>query len=532
MEHEPKKSSVRSPTSTASAVLLMVCTAASRFLGFIRVAVIGAIFGDSGMADVLNAAFFIPNNFRKLLAEGALSSAFIPVMSSIIEKRSFSDARRLSQSLLTFLLVLLLPLIACSLIFAEPIVRVLLRFPDPQKIALTVDLFRWVFCYIGFVSIGSVLMGILHTHGNFVVPGLAPLLFSLCVISSILVLHRRFGIFSLAFGVLGGGLLQVVMQLPFVIKQGYSLQLDFQFHRREFKKVLKLWIPVVATSSIFAVNQQIALLFASGLEDGSTTALTNAIVFWQLPFGVFSASVVTVMFPKMSRLAARDDIDGLIASISYGIRFLLVLLIPSAIAFIFAGRELIRAALQRYQFSTQGTHMASRVLIGYAIGLFSVGGYSFLQRFFYAMKDYKTPLMATVTVCILDVFLSLWLKETGLRVAGLAVANSLSFTFGFILLLVLSKKKLGRIDGKRIAKTGGKIFAAMIPVCISMYLFLFATKNRWTEDNSVSNIVLLLILMIIWSAVTLGMYLFMKIDIVKALITKQLYKQKENSRDT
>ena len=239
----------------------MGCTATSRLLGFIRIAVIGAVFGASGVADVWNAVFTIPNNLRKLLAEGALSSAFIPSLSSsLVEDSSLEMPRKLTRSIVSFQLAILLPLVGLSIIFARPIIGVLLSFPAPEKMRLSVYLFRWVFGYLLFISLSAVIMAVLNSNNIFVIPALTPLLFSICVIGSTLILHRRLGIYSMAVGILLGGITQVIFQLPSFFRLGYDLRLDFHFRYEAFKKILKSWIPVLLSASIFAINQQVAAL--------------------------------------------------------------------------------------------------------------------------------------------------------------------------------------------------------------------------------------------------------------------------------
>ncbi len=501
----------------------MGCTLMSRLLGFLRIAVIGAIFGASGVADVWNAVFTIPNNFRKLLAEGALSSAFIPALSSaLLEDEQRILARRITRSIISFQLALLLPLVFTAVIFARPIIDILLSFPEAYKMKLSVELFRWVFCYLVFISISAVLMAVLNSHNIFIIPALTPLLFSIAVIGSTLLLHKYFGIFSMAFGILLGGLAQICFQLPVFFKAGYDLKFNFHFRYDHFKQILKAWVPVLVSASIFAVTQQIAVLFASGLEDGSTSALSNALVFWQLPFGIFSASIVTVLFPRMSRQAALNDRSGLIESLSYGLRFILILLIPAAFIYIIMGREIIKVALQRLLFTEKNTVWASRVLSGYSLGLFSLGGFTFLQRFYYSLKDFRTPLIVSALVGIMDIILSLWLKETFLRVTGLAIANSIAFSIGFLLLLFGARKKLGSLNGGVIFRTVCRTALSMLPLTGFLLLYLRITDKFWTTGSSIINLILVLIALLISSAIVVGMYLITGIDIVRDIIRERI----------
>ncbi len=524
-DSKAEKPVLKKKNRTIITSLVMLCTMATRLLGFVRNALINSIFGASGYADVLHAVFTIPNNFRKLLAEGALSSAFIPVLSKIIvNDPEGNSAKRLTRNIITFQLIILIPLLTLAVVFADPIIELLLEFKEPWQMELSKALFKWLIFYLLFVSLSAVLMGVLNSNNIFVVPALSPLMFSIVVISSVFFLHESLGIFCMAVGVLGGGLLQVIFQLPFFKKIGYDLKPELGFKNDDFKKVLRLWLPVIATSSIFVINHQVAILFATGLEEGSTTYLANAVVFWQLPFGIFSASITTVLFPKMSRQAVRNDNDGLKESVSYGLRFLFVVLIPSTIFFLFFSREIISTVYQRGNFTSTHSIMTGKVLIGYAIGLFSVGGFNFLQRFFYANRDYKTPFWVALIVMCLDIIISIWLINTNLRVIGLAIANSVSFTVGIIIMFIFAKKRLKRIGGKKIGITFIKVIFSMIPAVTVLFLYSHLVSDLWTEASSFINVVLLIGGFVSFTLLSLLLYYFTGVEILRNIIARRFKK--------
>ncbi len=504
--------------STVTTVLVMGCTALSRLLGFLRIAVIGAVFGASGVADVWNAVFTIPNNLRKLMAEGALSSAFIPSLSGALhEDGSGAEARALTRKILTLQLVILVPLLGLAVVLARPVITTLLSFPQAAKMELSVSLFRWVFAYLLFVSLSAVLMAVLNSHYVFVVPAITPVLFSITVIASTLMLHRQLGVFSMAVGVLAGGVAQILFQLPRYLRLGYDFRLDFGFRAARFRAVVKAWAPVLISASIFALTEQIAVLLASGLEDGSTSALSYALVFFQLPFGIFSISVVTVLFPRMSRQAAAGDREGMADSLSYGLRFIFVLLVPAAIVLAMMGREIIAVALQRREFTAEGTLRTSKVLAAYSLGLFSVGGFTFLQRFFYSHKDFLSPLLGAAVVSVVDVGLSLWLKETALRVTGLAVANSAAFTAGLALMLVMARRYLGKLKGGQVWKTVARVAASMVPLALLLWVYRRVTASLWAPGSTLGNLALLLGAVGTGALVVLGMYWITRVEVLRTL---------------
>jgi putative peptidoglycan lipid II flippase len=496
--------------NTISTMVVMVSTLISRLLGFLRIAVIGAVFGASGNADVLNLVFNIPNNLRKLLAEGALSSAFIPTLArSHVTDPSLGRSHLLVRQLIGFQLVVLVPIVVISVISPGSITDIILDFPELHRQVLAAELFRWLILYLVLISVAAVLMGTLNSHQSFLVPALAPLLFSFAVIGSILLLHRHMGVFSMVVGVLIGGTAQLIVHIPPVRRRGYRITPHFDFSSPEFKKVLRQWLPVVSTASVFAVNQQIALFFASGLPDGSGSAMTNALVFWQLPFGIFAASITTVLFPTMSRQHALGDTTGLADSIESGLRGLLLLLVPSGIGLAVLGREMIAVALQRGAFSAEATVLAADVLVYYSIGLFSVGGFNFLQRAYYACDDYRTPLKVAVITVILDVLLSLWLKETALAVAGLALANTIAFTVGFFLYLPPIYRHADGFSVQRIGQAllpaaFGSLAAVVVVLLLRGFLPYVGISSLWWSGGS--------------SLKNLGLFLFHAVPAALALV--------------
>ena len=520
-EHESTRSLRSSAVSTS---IVMGATMVSRILGFVRQAVINAIFGASGSADVLNAVFSIPNNLRKLLAEGALSSAFIPVLSQAIadeDQSSRGVPRQVVRNLLAFQYVILVPLLILSVIFAEPITMFIRDFPEASRQALAADLFQWFIHYTLLISVSAVIVGALNSSNRFTVPAFTPIIFSFSVIGSVLLFHRSLGLYSMAVGVLVGGIGQIAFQTPQFLRSGFDLVPSFSFGNPEFRRILRQWLPVVASSSIFVVNQEVALYFASGLEDGSSSALVNAIVFWQLPLGIFGVSVMTVLFPRMSREARHHDSAALRETLAFGLRAIAALLIPSSLLMGALSYEVIAVAFQRGAITQVNTHMAAQVLIGYCGGMVGVGTFNFLQRSFYARGDYKTPTLTALGVLVVDVLLSIWLKETRLRVTGLAVANSVAFSSGAAVLLAASHRALGGVHFLRIAGTVGKSVLAVLPAAAGLVVFRAYWGTWWVSGSTAANLGRLAAVGSGALALVALLYIVLRIEVVTIIIKRR-----------
>jgi len=500
----------------------MACTAGSRLFGYVRQALFSYYFGASGAADSLNAVFNIPNNLRKLFAEGAFSSAFIPVLSSTIEEDpSGVRPRKLVSNLAAFLIMVLLPLVGLSIAFPRVFVTALLRFSDPGKVAVGAQGMQWMFNYILLVSLSALVMAVLNSHGVFAVPALSPLLFTLATVLSIVFLNGRLGILSMGIGVLIGGTLQLAVQVPALRKRGYSVRPDFRLANPDFTRTVRLWLPYLASASIPTVTQFFAQLFASGLEDGSVSAIVNSVMFLQIPIGIFTASINTVLFPRMSRQATRRDTEGLRGSVSYGIESLIVLLIPSSILLCLFGREIIAAALQRGHFTEASTLMASRALTGYAVGLLFMGVYQFLQRLFYSLKSFTVPLASSAFVAVIDIVLSLILKETPLRVSGLAYANSVAFLAGTVMLGIMARRRLGGLGLRSIVTSIGKSLVGSIPMGVFIILFLAWKPDLWTRGGSLRGAAWIAAAALVSVLLTLAVYLILRVPFLADMIARR-----------
>jgi len=342
--------------------------------------------------------------------------------------------------------------------------------------------------------------------------------FSLAVILGLVFFRGPLGPVVMGVGVLVGGVLQLAVQLPALARLGYGGAPTLRFREPLFRKTIALWLPFVASASVFALNQFIAQRFASGLEDGSVTALANAITVMNLPIGIFTASVMTVLFPRLSGQAARGDTEGLRSTVAYGFEFLLALLVPSTAALALFGREVIAVAFQRMRFTPADTLATYPVLAGYSAGLAALSLYQFLQRLFYSLKDYRTPLASALLVAVVDLGLSLWLKETRLRAAGLAVANSAAFTVGFVFLAVIARRRIGAFGGWRILAGAGKAVAASLPLAGLLAGCRTLWPDLWLAGGTLANAGRIVGILVVCALATLAMFALLRMPFAMELL--------------
>jgi putative peptidoglycan lipid II flippase len=296
---------------------------------------------------------------------------------------------------------------------------------------------------------------------------------------------------------------------------------SFKLANPDLLNTAKLWLPYLAAASIVTINQFFAQFFASGLEDGSVSAITNSVMFLQIPIGIFTTSVATVTFPAMSRQAAQGRTEELRGTVTYGIQFLLVLLVPSSVLPCLFGKEIIAAAVQRGRFTPHATLMAARALTGYSIGLISMGIYTFLQKLFNSYKSFVVPLVSAGSIAVLDIILSLILKETALRVSGLAYANSIAFTAGMIMLIVMARRRLGQLGVQEIMLTLGKSLMGSIPMAAILVGFLSWKPDLWLHGGSLRATALIAVVCALSIGTTVLMYVVLRVPYLTDLVRRK-----------
>ncbi len=473
-------------------LILMVCTVISRVLGLVRTMVVSWAFGASGTADVINFTFNIPNNLRKLLAEGALSSAFLPVIVSSLDKdhKPTQRSRRILQEVLGFQLIILVPLVVLSIIFSPWLMKFLSEFTGEQLVLAT-SLFRYFIVYLLIISVAAIVAGALQSTLNFIPPGISPILFSLSVIGGIMLGMGTLGPYSMVLGVLIGGCLQLMFLIPFVKGAGFVLRPVYTSSDPDFQRIIKQWAPVVSSSLVFIVSQQISFSLATPLERGSVSALSYAIVFWQLPYGVFAASITTVFFPKMSRDWSSGDSSKIYYSFTEGVNRLALFLIPASILLFAGSEELIAVVLERGEFTRANTLLTAKVLRSYSVGILGIAVYTFMLRFYYAKGEYRKPLIVSIIVATLDLVLSLWLRNTFLSVAGLALAHSLAFSLGACIICIDITRENARVvpNGFRYLML---VCFGNLPMVGVIALYKMLTPTWWIDESFLLQILILL----------------------------------------
>lgn len=419
-------------------------TAFSRVLGLIREQTMAYFFGASMATDVFVAAYRIPNLLRDLFAEGALSAAFVPIFKEKLVHESEAEAFSLARTVATAILVVVGATVLLGIVATPAIIYVSAYgfTADPVKFDLTVSLTRLMFVYLLLVSLSALVMGMLNSFGRFGVSALSPAMFNLGVIASVFILYHRLEVpvYALAIGVLIGGVGQLVVQLPQLWQIGFRFKWQFSLLDESFKKVVRLFWPMVAGMSASRVNILVSMLVASFLMEGSLSFLNYSYRLMHFPLGVFAVALGTVALPQASELAARNDMEKLGQTFHQALGLNMFLVIPSAMFLAWMGRDLIDVVYRWGAFSEQDSVHTARALWHYSYGLIGFAAVRVTVPIFYALKDSRLPMRISVATVGLNLLLYYPLVQA-FDFAGLAAATSIAGLANFGLLLFFLPRK-------------------------------------------------------------------------------------------
>lgn len=443
-------------------------TLLSRVMGYVRDMVMSWAFGTSAAADAFYVAYRIPNMLRELLAEGSMSAAFIPVFTETLTKGTKEEARHLANAVFARLLVILVIVTGIGIIFAPYIVKAIAwgwKIENHrEKFLMASTLTRMMFPYLLFIGLAALAMGMLNSLRAFLAPALSPVMLNVMTICGVIFLAPRMPepIMGAAIGVVFGGLFQFLIQLPALQRQGMMLHPQFTPSHPGVKKVGKLWLPVFFSSSVNQINNFLGTIFASFLATGSITYLFYGMRFIHFPLGIFGIAIATAVLPTLSSQAANKKMEDFRDTLSLGIRLVFFIMFPAMAGLIMLRIPIVNLLLEHGEFNRVSTIGVSDALLYYAIGLWALAGVRIVSQAFYSLQDTKTPVRIALLALVANIVLSVALIQTPLQHGGLALANSLAAALNITLLTRRLRKKIGRMDGRRIFNSLLKIVPASI----------------------------------------------------------------------
>ncbi|MBI4697540.1 MAG: murein biosynthesis integral membrane protein MurJ, partial [Nitrospirae bacterium] len=419
-------------------------------------------------------------------AEGSMSSAFIPVLTEYQTKQGKEEAGRLVRITFTFIAILVGVICIAGIIFAPAIVAVIAPgfVSIPDKFNLTVLLTRVMFPFLLFISLAALVMGALNTRRIFFTPSVAPAVLNIVTIAAILVLVHRIDqpVIAVAIGVALGGLIQFAFQIPSFFRNGYSLAPDFDFRHPGLKKMSLLVIPATMGMAVAQINIFISTILASYLSEGSITYLYYSMRLIQFPIGIFGVAMGMAVLPTLSEHAAKGDLGSLKSDFSFALRMLFFMTVPAMAGLISLREPIVNILFQRGVWGYEATVGTAQALLFYSFGIWAIVGVRIVTACFYSMQDTKTPVKIAVMAMLTNIIFSFILMKP-LKHGGLALANAIASSANFIILFFMLRKKLGRIDGIRIAGSFVKISAASAMTGFACWLII--RGDMWTQGGRI-----------------------------------------------
>ena len=460
----------------------------SRVLGLVRDQVMAAFFGTSFVNDAFNIAFNIPNLLRRLFGEGALSAAFVPIYNEYSLKRGKKFQLLFAINVLSILSFILLVLTLLGVVFAPFIVKIIYPGLAEETSLLAVKLCRIMFPYLFLIGLSSTFIAILNSHNKFFITGLSS---GLLNIGWILMLFFGFFllkktehdlIFYAAYGVMLGGFLQTVINLPFLKQIGYTFKVILRFNTIAMKTLWTRFLPAMFGLGVREINLIADALIASFLPVGSISALGFANRLMQLPLGIFGISIGTAALPEYSRQFTDKRWADLSETVRFSMHFILYVLLPVSIIMIMGSDVFIRLIFQRGHFDETAVYMTKLALIFYSAGLCFYGLNQVITPLFFATKDTKTPVKVGACMVVLNISLSVTLMQF-MAHAGLALSTSLTALVQFTTLFTIIKKKQPDIKIINIKSNLIKLAAIVSGLVFVLWLF----NRYYTPEHSLLN---------------------------------------------
>lgn len=465
---EPEEVKESAPATNLSSVFSVgLLTTLSRFLGLVRESTKAHFLGTQIAADAFQIAFMIPSALRSLVAEGAVSSAIVPVFTRYARGDDHAGMRLVAEKYLTFWLGLVLGVTIAGVLLSGRVLLLLFEhgmIAEKATVDLTIELIRVLFWYLPLVGLAAALQGILHAHGRFTMPALAPAMFNLVFvvtawcIAPFLAPGRE--VWAFAAAVLAGGLIQFSLLVPCVWKLGIRPRLRRPFDHRGVREMLRLLVPATFGAGIYQINIVVNLLLASRLASGYVSALGYSSRVMEVVLGVFVFALNTVSLTALSRQAADKDWRGFASTLQDVLRLALFITIPSAVGLFVLREEVLTLLFRSGQFDEASLELTARAFQYHVLGLIFVGASRGLVSGFYALKDVRTPVRISALNLLVNLGLAWGLSSGPLGYAGIALASSLSAILQMTLLAILLRRKLDRVRFAPVFATAGRSLLA------------------------------------------------------------------------
>ncbi len=465
-----------------SASIISLVTVVSRVLGYVRDQRITLLLGTSAAADAYVLAYRIPNLFRRLVAEGSMTASFIPVFTTYMKEKSKEDVWDFANKLFWTLALVVAVITVLGMVFSPSVVH--LFAGNNAAGTQAIELNRIVFPYLFFISLAALAMGILNCFHVFGLPAATPVILNLATILftfAVVRSHFKDAATAIVVGILVGGVLQFLMQVPQLVEKGMKFKFGISFSHPGIKNVARLMIPRLFGIGIGQINLFVDTRFATAsvMPAGSLAALYVADRVMELVLGGYAIAVATAILPMMSHQAAAKDYESLKKTLAFSVRIVAFITIPAALGLMILREPIIRVLFQHGQFAAESTRLTARALLYYAVGLPALATVKLVVPAFYSTADTKTPVIVAsisllINIVLNIVFLQFFFKRV--QNGGPALATAIACFFDFFALFIIFRLRYGAMGTMEILRSFGKI-----SMCASIMGVACWFGNRYTQ---------------------------------------------------
>lgn len=502
-----------------TALLIMVITIISKIFGFTRDITLSYFYGASNISDAYLISLTIPSVIFAFIGTG-LSTGYIPMFSKIAYSGGEEEGNKFTNNLINIILIVCTILIALGLLFTVPIVKAFAAGFEGDTLALAVRFTRISIIGIYFTAITHVFKGYLQLRGNYISPALIGLPYNLIIIMSIFVSYKSNALL-LSIGSTIAMASQLILLLPYVFKNGYRYESIVNFKDKNVKTMAYLVFPMIIGASVNQINTLVDRTIASTIAEGGISALNYAARLNGFVLGIFVSSIATVIYPLISKMVAKNNIDGLKKSVAEAISSVNLLIIPVTIGAMLFAEPVVKLLFGRGAFDIQAITMTSSALFFYSIGMIGFGLRDILSRAFYSMQDTKTPMINATISVVMNIVLNIILSRY-MGIGGLALATSVSSIFCTGLLFVSLRKKIGHFGMKNVTISFIKIMVASAIMGVAAKL-VYTVLTMYTSQN-----LSLIISVAAGASVYFAIVYFMKIEEFDTIVSAVKRKLKRN----
>ncbi len=468
-EQEEPPEPPRSGNVARNTAIFSIATGISRVVGLVREIVAASFFGTGGPASAFTIAFQVPNLVSNLFANAALSAAFVPVFTDLLQQGRKREAFRLASTLFWIILIVVGALTA-FFVLAAGVIMPLFTGPKfgPELDALTVGLSQILFPVVLLLGLNGLLVGILQSYDHFTIPAISPAVWNVVIIVLLVILRPHFPggyhegnqLYAYAIAILVATFVQMLMAFGALGRIDFRLQMSIDWHDPRIRQVFMLMLPVTIGLGIVNLDQLINSVFGTLVSEEAPRAIDNAFRIYMLPQGLFSVAVATVLFPTLSRMASRRDVSSMRRTLGNGMRQINLLLIPAAAFIIVLTTPIVQLVFERGKFGPESTHLVSIALFWFAFSLPFGGVNLLLTRTFFAVQRPWIPTRLAGLNIIVDIIVSVGLYKP-LGIAGLIIGTVAANAV--MTALQLHRLRIGfngRIEGRQTTMITARITVA------------------------------------------------------------------------